>query len=86
MSAIPILLVHYGENWIRGSERCLLDLLAHLDRDRFTPLLWCNSQRLADEAALLGVKALAEPFSLLLGWQAPRFDVAAYRQLQRRAA
>ncbi|MGL6500473.1 hypothetical protein ACSZOJ_19715 [Aeromonas dhakensis] len=37
MSATPILLVHYGENWIRGSERCLLDLLAHLDRSRFAP-------------------------------------------------
>ena len=26
-----ILYTHYGENWIRGSERCLLDLLTHLD-------------------------------------------------------
>ena len=32
MNATPVLLVHYGEDWIRGSERCLLDLLAHLDR------------------------------------------------------
>lgn len=85
MSATPILLVHYGENWIRGSERCLLDLLAHLDRSRFAPLLWCNSQQLAEEAALLGVKAVVEPFALLLGWQAPRFDLAAHRALCQRA-
>ncbi|BCO14101.1 glycosyl transferase [Aeromonas hydrophila] len=85
MSATPILLVHYGENWIRGSERCLLDLLAHLDRSRFAPLLWCNNQQLAEEAALLGVKALVEPFALLLGWQAPRFDLAAHRALCQRA-
>ncbi|WP_280205794.1 hypothetical protein [Aeromonas veronii] len=54
MNATPVLLVHYGEDWIRGSERCLLDLLAHLDRSRFTPLLWCNSPTLAAEAAPSG--------------------------------
>ncbi|MGL6333933.1 glycosyltransferase family 4 protein [Aeromonas jandaei] len=85
MSATPILLVHYGENWIRGSERCLLDLLAHLDRSRFTPLLWCNSPLLAREAERLGVNTVVEPFTLLLGWQAPRFDLAAHRTLCLRA-
>ncbi|MGN5145548.1 glycosyltransferase family 4 protein [Aeromonas veronii] len=85
MNATPVLLVHYGEDWIRGSERCLLDLLAHLDRSRFTPLLWCNSPMLAAEAATLGVETMVEPFSLLLGWQAPRFDLAAHRRLSRRA-
>ncbi|WP_421342186.1 glycosyltransferase family 4 protein [Aeromonas veronii] len=85
MNATPVLLVHYGEDWIRGSERCLLDLLAHLDRSRFTPLLWCNSPTLAAEATTLGVETMVEPFSLLLGWQAPRFDLAAHRCLSRRA-
>ena len=85
MSATPILLVHYGENWIRGSERCLLDLLVHLDRSRFTPLLWCNSPLLAREAERLGVNTVVEPFTLLLGWQAPRFDLAAHRTLCLRA-
>ncbi|MFM5744229.1 glycosyltransferase family 4 protein [Aeromonas veronii] len=85
MNVTPVLLVHYGEDWIRGSERCLLDLLAHLDRSRFTPLLWCNSPTLAAEAATLGVETMVEPFSLLLGWQAPRFDLAAHRRLSRRA-
>lgn len=85
MKTIPVLLVHYGEDWIRGSERCLLDLLAHLDRSRFTPLLWCNSPALATEAATLGVETIVEPFTLLLGWQAPRFDLAAHRHLSRRA-
>lgn len=85
MKATPVLLVHYGEDWIRGSERCLLDLLAHLDRSRFVPLLWCNSPSLAAEAVKLGVDTLVEPFSLLLGWQAPRFDIASHRHLCQRA-
>lgn len=86
MKATPVLLVHYGEDWIRGSERCLLDLLAHLDRSRFTPLLWCNSPILAAEAARVGVETIVEPFTLLLGWQAPRFDIASHRRLCQRAS
>ena len=34
-----ILFTHYGEDQIRGSERCLLDLIAHLDRERFAPMV-----------------------------------------------
>lgn len=60
----PILFVHNGQNWITGSERCLLDLLARLDRRRFQPVLLCNADRLATEAAILGV-----PVHRSAGWQ-----------------
>ena len=46
-----ILLTHYGNNWIRGSERCLLDLIANIDRKKFRIVLWCNSQ-IVGKAAL----------------------------------
>jgi glycosyltransferase involved in cell wall biosynthesis len=52
--SVPILFVHYGLNWITGSERCLLDLLAHLDRDRFRPVVVCNTEALATAASELG--------------------------------
>jgi len=80
----PILFVHYGEEWIRGSERCLLDLFKYLDRDRFRPVLWCNAETLACEARKLDVEAEVGHFTLLLGWGAPRLDVANYRRLVRR--
>lgn len=53
--AAPILFVHNGQDWIRGSERCLLDLLAGLDRERFYPVLLCNGKALAEAATQLGV-------------------------------
>jgi glycosyltransferase involved in cell wall biosynthesis len=81
----PILFVHYGEEWIRGSERCLLDLFTYLDRDRFRPILWCNAETLASEARKLDVEVEVSRFTVLLGWAAPRYDVANYWRLVRRA-
>ena len=51
---VPILFVHSGLDWIRGSEQCLLDLLRHLDRARFDPVVCCDAASLADAAAELG--------------------------------
>jgi L-malate glycosyltransferase len=51
----PILYVHHGQNWIRGSERCLLDLIKHLDRSRFHAVVLTDSEALADVAVDLGV-------------------------------
>lgn len=60
-----ILLVHYGDNWIRGSERCLLDLIANIDRSKFNIILWCNSTRVANDALSLGVKVIVTDFTCL---------------------
>lgn len=79
----PILFTHYGDEWIRGSERCLLDLLAHLDRERFQPILWCNAETMADEARRLQVPVTRSDFPLLMGWKTPRFDVAGLARLVR---
>jgi hypothetical protein len=52
----PILYVHHaGRNWVRGSTRCLLDLLAHMDRSRFEPVVWCNQPVIRDAVSALGV-------------------------------
>jgi glycosyltransferase involved in cell wall biosynthesis len=52
----PVLFVHHaGTNWIRGSTRCLLDLLTHIDRARFRPVVWCNQPVILDAVAALGV-------------------------------
>jgi glycosyltransferase involved in cell wall biosynthesis len=79
----PILLAHYGENWIRGSERTLLDLLTHVDRDRFLPILWCNGEMVADEARKLDVTVYHSRFSVLYDWEPPRYDVARFVSLVR---
>ncbi|GAA5644685.1 glycosyltransferase [Vibrio proteolyticus] len=76
-----ILYVHFGENWIRGSERCLIDLLSHLDRSRFEPLVWTNSRALNDAVTQLKIESRCSEFSVLMGWQPPKADVPAWLAL-----
>ena len=81
--ADTILFVHYGDEGIRGSERCLLDLLNHLDRQQFRPIVWCNSRLFADTLRQLAIPVIRSDFPLLLGWRAPRFDLLAFAALVR---
>jgi glycosyltransferase involved in cell wall biosynthesis len=80
---VTLLFVHYGENWIRGSERCLLDLIRHLDPARYRAVLWCNSPAMARAAENLPVTVHHSDFPLLLGWNSPRFDLFAFLRLVR---
>lgn len=77
----PILFVHYGDNWIRGSERCLLDLLNHLNKDDYAPVCCCNSPIMAAEVNKLGIPVYLLDFSMLFGDTPPKFDFRAYHQL-----
>jgi len=77
----PILFVHYGDDWIRGSERCLLDLLTHLNRQKFVPIVWCNSKVMANEIKKLNIEVTCQRFPLLFGWHAPRFDLVSFFKL-----
>ena len=51
-----LLFVHAGRDWIRGAERCLLDLLATLDRSRFEPALLADAPSVVREARALGAR------------------------------
>lgn len=77
----PLLFVHYGDNWIRGSERCLIDLLNHIDKDAFEPVLWCNNEALAHEAQKIGIPVYVSNFTLLFGERTPKWDVVGYSKL-----
>jgi len=57
-----ILFVHYGDEWIRGSERCALDLMSHLDHNKFVPVLWCNSDDMVKESIKLGITTEQDDF------------------------
>jgi len=84
--AVPVLFAHYGEPWIRGSERVLLDLLARVDRTRFLPFVWCNTSVFADAVTALDLPVRVTPMRQLFGWDSPRFDVSTYRALVREGA
>lgn len=80
---VPILYVHYGDEWIRGSERLLLDLLSHLDRSRFAPVVWCNAGEMENAVRELDVPVYRSRFDLLLTSIQPNHRVDRWvRQIQ----
>jgi glycosyltransferase involved in cell wall biosynthesis len=53
-----VLMLHWGQDWLRGSERCILDLAGALPSYDFSPVVLANSPVLRAEARRLGVEAL----------------------------
>jgi len=84
-----VLFVHHGDNWVRGSERALLDLLGHLDRTRFEPIVWTNSLGLSDGVREQEIPVVHTLFRYLLdggrgNWQTFRSQVRQGREFLRR--
>lgn len=78
-----VLFVHYGDQWIRGSEICLLNLMNSLNRS-FQPVLWTNNRSLHKQTICKGIPSYCEAFSTLLGWLSPKFNVKATVMLIKR--
>lgn len=76
-----ILLVHYGDDWIRGSERCLLDLVNYLSSKDYNLLVWTNNRTLCKQLELMNIKNELHQFPLLFGWRAPHFDAVSWLNL-----
>ncbi len=76
-----ILYVHYGENWLRGSEIVLLDLLKAAKQHHYSPVLWCNSEVLAKQATKLGIEVIIDNFVCLGYWTTPRWNFHQYFKL-----
>ncbi|MCK6264946.1 glycosyltransferase [Vibrio sp. ZSDE26] len=87
MSTKNVLFVHCGDDLIRGSEQCLLDLVSNIDRSRFNPFVLTNNPSFHEELLSLGIHSELETFSILLGWSSPRFNVKAWlRQVKQAKA
>ena len=52
-----VLFVHHGENWIRGSERAMLDLAAALPAYGWQVTVVCTADAVVNEARALGIPA-----------------------------
>ncbi|MBU2898989.1 glycosyltransferase [Vibrio hepatarius] len=76
-----ILFVHYGNDWIRGSERCLLDLIHHCPKQGFEAYLWTNNPALHHYAKENSISAEIDPFPILLGHLKPQFNVIGWFNL-----
>lgn len=75
---IPILFSHYGDQWVRGSERVLLDLLGSLDPSRIKPVVWCNGWELASRVASLEIPVYRADFPHYFDFGSPRFSLSRY--------
>jgi L-malate glycosyltransferase len=80
---IRVLFTHYGDEWFRGSEQLLFDLLTNLDRDRVEPILWCNGAVMAEAARAAGITTYRSPFVFYFDYSSPRFDLSRYRSFVR---
>lgn len=76
-----ILYVHYGENWLRGSEIVLLDLLKKAKEHQYSPVLWCNSEVLAKQATNLGIEVIIDNFVCIGYWTKPRWNFIQFLKL-----
>ncbi|HGY9594764.1 glycosyltransferase [Vibrio campbellii] len=76
-----ILYVHYGDNWIRGSERVLLDLVSNIDRNQYQPFVWSNCAPLIERCQSLGIETKYSDFSLVGGWNTPRWNISGWNEL-----
>ena len=80
----PVLFTHYGDDWFRGSEQLLFDLLTNLDRTRFEPILWCNSREMAEAAISAGIVTYRSAFEYYFDYHSPRPSIARYQSLVRK--
>ena len=78
MKKTNILFTHFGDDWIRGSERCLLDLLQYLNDDQYTSIVWCNSNVMEREVKKLGITVIKSEFTLLFGWENSKYNFVNY--------
>ncbi|MEF1291773.1 glycosyltransferase [Vibrio sp. M260118] len=76
-----ILFVHYGNDWIRGSEKCLIDLIKYISVRNFEAFVWTNNRALVKQLEVLNVPNILSDFPLLLGWKAPKYDFSAWLEL-----
>jgi len=76
-----ILYVHYGDNWLRGSEIVLLDLLKSAKANHYSPILWCNSKVLAKQATKLGIEVIIDDFVCIGYWTLPKWNFLQFVKL-----
>lgn len=79
-----VLFVHFGDDWVAGSEVALLELMRALMKDGVRPHLWCNAPAMQQAAEKIGIPADRGTFAHAFDYSSPRFSPSAYLGLWRR--
>jgi L-malate glycosyltransferase len=80
-----VLFVHYGDDWIAGSEIALLEMMRGLAARGIEPFLWCNAPAMEDAARANAIAVRRDDFAFYFDYSSPRFAPAAYLRLVRKA-
>jgi hypothetical protein len=75
-----LLFIHYENDWNRSSEICLINLIKNINHQKYNCILWCNQQYLADKVQKQIIASYITPFTVLLGWQSPRFSLSNWHE------
>ena len=57
-----VLFIRLGRDWIRGSERVLLDLATGLSPEKFRPVVWCDAPAPRSACADAGIEVVQREF------------------------
>ncbi len=80
-----VLFVHYGDDWIAGSEIALLEMMRGLAKTGIAPFLWCNAPAMERTAQAWGFPVKRDDFAYYFDYSSPRFSPSAYLGLVRKA-
>lgn len=83
---MKVLFVHFGDDWIAGSEVALLELIQALVGKGVQPYLWCNAPAMERAARKIGIAVDRDVFAHAFDYSSPRFSPRAYARLWRRGA
>src|SRR5579859_5516070 len=83
-SPLPVLFTHFGDDWIRGSEILLLDLLGALDKDKVRPVVWCNGKEMEKACRAAGYPAYRDDFRHMFDYSSPKPNVSHWLEMIRR--
>jgi hypothetical protein len=82
---VNVLFVHFGDEWIAGSEVALLELLRNLPDQGVRPTLWCNATVMQEAARAIGVPTHRDDFAFYFDYASPPFSPRGYLGLVGRA-
>ncbi len=80
-----VLFVHYGDDWIAGSEIALLETMRGLIGRGIKPFLWCNGPAMERAARASGIPVRRDDFAHYFDYSSPPFSPAGYLRLVRKA-
>jgi glycosyltransferase involved in cell wall biosynthesis len=83
-NALPVLFTHFGDEWIRGSEIVLLDLLGALDKEKIRPVVWCNGTEMANACRHAGYPTYRDEFRYMFDYGSPKPSASHYLGLLRK--